>query len=593
MADCEFFHLNAGAHHFVNVLIHAANSALLFWFLFRLTQKIWPATVIAALFAWHPLHVESVAWVAERKDVLSTFFALLTLLCYEKSARRGARSYWLALLFFALGLLAKPMLVTLPFVMLLLDFWPLNRFDYSTPKKLQPLTFNRQLFFEKWPFFLLTVVSCVVTFFAQRAGAAVVSLVKIPLLYRLENAPVAVAGYLQNFFWPANLCALYPLPNTIAPLKIILSVVTVVLISAAAWRWRQTKPYVLMGWIWFLGMLVPVIGLVQVGGQASADRYTYLPSIGLFIALVFLAREVALKIQLPKIVAAGGIFLVGAACIAATEHQLQFWRDGESLFRRAAAVTKNNSVALVDLGVALDAQGRFEEGLAAYRQAAKIDPSRYQIFNNMGNILGLLGRHAESVPEYREAIRLRPDIAFLHFGLGRELAALGQWAAALAEFSEAERCDDNYGAPHLETAKILFKQGQDAEAVAEMRAALRLDPGNYQTLATIAHYLAAHENPAIRDGPNARLLAIQANELSGHRQPMVFDILGMALAATGDFTNAQVCARNALELATTAQLKNTEGISQRLERYKINQPWLESFRLTNQPGRFQLLSNPN
>ena len=596
MADCELFRLNAGAHHFVSVLFHAANVALLFWLLLQMTRKIWPSAVVAALFAWHPLHVESVAWVSERKDVFSTFFALLALLAYVKSVagdegcvnektpaaasripHPASRFYWLAFLFFALGLLAKPMLVTLPFVLLLLDFWPLGRisnFKFQI-SNLWPLVA------EKIPFFLLTVISCVITFFAQRSGEAVVSLAKISLLYRFENAPVAVAGYLQNFFWPAGLCAIYPMPDKIPALKIFLSVAALVLISLAAWRWRKTRPYFLMGWLWFLGTLVPVIGLVQVGGQAMADRYTYIPSIGFFIALVFLARDFALQIQMPKIVAAGGIFLVSAACILATESQLPFWRNGEALFRRAVAVTQDNDIALVDLGVALDAQGRFEDALVVYRQAEKINGGRFQLHNNLGNILGLLGHHDEALAEYREAIRLRPDAAFLHNGAGLELAALGQWDAALKEFSEAAQLDANFAAPHLETAKIFFKQGRDVAAVEELRAALRLDLENYQTLAMIAHHLAAHEDSAVRDGPNALLLALKANELSGHRQPMVFDILGMALAATGDFTNAQVCAQNALDLARAAQMKNTEPIQQRLELYKKNQPWTESFRVTD------------
>ena len=598
MTDCTLFGLNPGAHHFVNVLFHAANVALLFTLLRRLTEKIWPAAFIAALFAWHPLHVESVAWISERKDVLSTFCALLALLSYVRYAQNVARDewrvtgagqsasrvthhasryFWLALIFFALGLLAKPMLVTLPFVLLLLDYWPLQRFSLSA--------FRLPLLSEKIPFFLLTAISCVVTFFAQRNGEAVVSIAKVSLRYRLENAPVAAVSYLQKLCWPADLCAIYPLLDKIPARQIALSVAVLILISAAAWRWRKSKPYFLVGWLWFLGTLVPVIGLVQVGGAAMADRYTYLPSVGFFIALIFLLHDWAAKIQIPKVIIAGAAALILTGCILATEHQLPFWRDSETLFRRAVTVTPSNEIALVNLGSALEAQNRFDEALAIDRQAEKLENGHYQLHNNLGNLLGKLGRHDESLAEYREAIRRRPGNAILHNAAGGELVALGQWEAALKEFAEAERFDPNYAQPHAETAKVFFRQGRDAEAVDEFRAALRSEPNNFQILALTAHYLAANENPAARDGQSALVLALKANELTGHSQPMVFDALGMAFAENGDFTNAQTCAQNALDLATAAQMTKLDPLRRRLELYQNRQPWRESFRTTNAPAK--------
>jgi tetratricopeptide (TPR) repeat protein len=576
MTDCTLFGLNPGAHHFVNVLFHAASVALLFMLLWRLTERIWPAAFIAALFAWHPLHVESVAWISERKDVLSTFFALLALLSYAKFTKEDCRrSFWLALIFFALGLLAKPMLVTLPFVLLLLDYWPLGRFPLSA--------FRFPLLTEKIPFFLLTAISCIVTFFAQRNGEAVVSLDRVSLHYRLENAPVAVVSYLQKLFWPVDLCAIYPMPDKIFPLQATLSVAVLILISTAGWRWRKSKPYFLVGWLWFLGTLVPVIGLVQVGGAAMADRYTYIPSIGFFIALVFLANNLADKIQIPKTIAIGTAAMILTGCILATEHQLPFWRDSETLFRRAVAVTQNNEIALVDLGSALETENRLDEALAIDRQAEKLESGRYQLHNNLGNLLAKLGRHDESLAEYRAAIRLRPGNAILHDSAGSELTALGQFAAALTEFSEAERLDPNYAQPHAETAKVFFKQGRDTEAVDELRAALRIEPDNFQILASTAHYLAANENAAARDGKSALVLALKANELTGHSQPMVFDALGMAFAENGNFSNAQTCAQNALDLASNAQMKKLEPLHRRLELYQNRQPWRESFRATNAP----------
>jgi tetratricopeptide (TPR) repeat protein len=492
-----------------------------------------------------------------------------------RDPRRSSLDYALALIFFALGLMSKPMLVTLPFVMLLLDLWPLQRF--SLPG------FRFSLLSEKIPFFLLTTVSCIVTFLAQLYGESVAPLARVSLGYRLENTPVAVVNYLWKLFWPANLCAFYPMPEKIPAFQICADLAALFLISFAAWRWRQSRPYFLVGWLWFLGTLVPVIGLVQVGGQAMADRYAYIPSIGFFIAVVFLGNEFAERMQTPKIIRFGFAGLICSACIAVTENQLPFWRDSEALFRRAAAVTQNNDLALLDLGVALDAQGRFEEALAVYHQAEKSGSGRYQIYNNLGNVLGILGRHDESLAEYRKAIFLAPDIASLPNGAGGQLAALNRFDEALKEFSTAEKLNPTYAAPHLENAKVLFKMGRDAEGLDEFRAALQIEPDNYQTVATVAHYLAANENAAARDGKNALLLAIKANDRSGRIQPMVFDILGMALAENGDFTNAIACVQNALDLASAAGINNTGQLQTRLELYKNKLPWRESFRATNAP----------
>lgn len=574
MADGTLFGLNPGAHHFVNVLFHALNAALLFILLWRLTQRLWPSALVAALFAWHPLHVESVAWIAERKDVLSTFFALLTLLCYVKYAReKRRRDWWLALVFFALGLMSKPMLVTLPFVLLLLDYWPLARFSNDA--------LPRSLLTEKIPFFVLSVISCVITYLAQQCGEAIVSLAKVPLSYRMENAPVAVAGYIEKLFWPSDLCVIYPMPDNIPAMQVVWSVALVLLISLAAWRWRNTRPYFIVGWLWFLGTLVPVLGLVQVGGQAMADRYTYLPSIGFFIALVFGGNELAARLQTPPAIRFGLAGLVLGACILATENQLQYWRNSETLFRRALAVTKNNDIALINLGVALDVQGRFDEALEVYREAEQIGPRRLQVYNNLGNVLSHLGRHQESLNEYRQALQLQPDNARLHNAAGCELAALDRYDRALDEFARAQQIDPAYATAHVEAAKTLFKIGRDFEGLDEFRAALRIEPGNYQTLATAAHYLAANENAAARDGKSALTLAMEADALSGHVQPVVLDYLGMAYAETGDFSNAVACVQKALLVANAAGMQNTGAMQHRLDLYQKHQPWRESFKMTN------------
>ena len=473
MADCELFALNPGAHHLANVLFHTANVVLLFLLLLRLTGALWPGAFIAALFAWHPLHVESVAWISERKDVLSTFFALLTLLAYTRYAQRRSRvepsplrsaapgsrgsradttapalgirlwtlDYALTLFFFALGLMSKPMLVTLPFVMLLLDYWPLQRLSTLNH---QPSTCLR-LAWEKWPFFLLATVSCVVTFLvqSQRSGDAVASLELIPLHYRFCNALVSCGLYLLKMVWPVGLAVFYPLPEHLTWLLMAATAAAVVLIIISSYVWRagRVRAYLPVGWLWFLGTLVPVIGLVQVGGAALADRYTYIPSIGVFIAVTFGICELADRFQFPPKAIATAAALILATCLILTENQLRYWHDSETLFAHALAVTKNNHVAHVNLGVALEEKGKLSEALAEYRAAEELAPELYHIHNNLGNLLDNLGHPQKALIEYRWAVLLNPSLPSLHNGAGAVLAELGRFDEAMRQFKEAARLD--------------------------------------------------------------------------------------------------------------------------------------------------------
>ncbi len=584
MADCELFGLNPGAHHLVNVLFHTANVVLLLMLLLRLTGELWPAAFVAALFAWHPLHVESVAWISERKDVLSTFFALLTLLAYAKYAKENCRrSFWTALAFFTFGLMSKPMLVTLPFVLLLLDYWPLQRLpDF----KLEVKTVSR-LALEKWPFFLLATVSCVVTFLvqSQRSGDAVASLELVPLHYRFCNALASYGLYLLKMVWPVGLAVFYPLSDhlTWILMAAITSTVILVIISSFVWRTGRAHAYLPVGWLWFLGTLVPVIGLVQVGGAALADRYTYIPSIGVFLAVTFGVCDLADRFQFPKKAIATAAALILATCLILTENQLRYWHDSETLFAHALAVTKNNHVAHVNLGVALEQKGKLNEALAEYRAAEQLAPELYHIHNNLGNLLDNLGHPNKALVEYREAVLLNPRLPSLHNGAGIVLAELGRFDEAMSQFKEAARLDPTYPWAHFEIGKMRLKQGRDAEAIDEFREALRIDPDNFQILAYTAHVLAANENPQIRDGRTALVLAVKAKVLTGGAQPFVLDALGMACAETGDFTNAQEVTQRAIDLATAAKMKKLEPLQQRLQLYKNHQPWRESFLLTNTP----------
>jgi protein O-mannosyl-transferase len=579
------FGLNPGAHHLINALLHAVNALLLFFLLVQLTKRLWPATILAALFAWHPLRVESVAWIAERKDVLSACFGLLCLLAYVRyvktTAGQGAPSqvrprrsgfYWLALLFLLIGLMAKPMLVTLPLVMLLLDWWPLQRWDEPNPKARRGLA----LVLEKWPVFLVVVASSAVTLLAQREEA-VVGLEQCPLGLRLQNATVAYASYLLKFVWPVNLAVIYPLPRTIAWLPFLTSALVVGGISALCVRWRKTKPHLLVGWLWFLITLVPVIGLVQVGGQAMADRYTYLPQIGLLLGLVWegaaRAKRSAMLAWGSGVVAvlAGGVFLV------ATVRQQAHWRDSETLFVHALQVTSNNPIAHVNLGVALEKQGRLTEARTQYEAALQLDPNRVQVQNNLANMLDQAGETEAALAHYEAALRLKPNAPLAHINLGTTLVKLNRFAEARQHYEIAQQLAPQDPRPAYLLGKAGLRQGNSPEAVTQFEQALRLDPDHLQTLVWLARTRAADPEAQVRNGAKAVALAEHAAELTGGNDPFVLDTLAMAYAEAGQFTAAQQTIQRALELLTAAGDTNTAELRARQSGYQSGQPYREAF----------------
>jgi protein O-mannosyl-transferase len=578
MTDCQWFGLNPAAHHFVNALLHAANSALVFWLVLRLTQRFWPCVFIAALFAWHPLHVESVAWASERKDVLSTFFALLALLSYVQFAKESSRRhYWLALLFFTLGLLAKPMLVTLPFVFLLLDVWPLQRLN---TEQIQPSSF-KPLITEKIPFLLLTAASCVVTYLVQanqyHGHTAMTSFHSFGLDVRLGNVAQATTGYLAKFFWPFNLCVFYPLPQMLLIPQVACAAIIVTFISITAWRWRKVRPYFLAGWLWFLGTLVPAIGLIQVGAQSMADRYTYIPSIGFFLAVIFLAAEIVEKYSVPKKNIVACAIVICAICIFATERQISVWQDGESLFRHAVAV-QDSDTARLNLGVAIEAKGRLKEAAEQYVAGLALNPARPILHNNLANVLDRLNRPADALAEYRAALQLVPGDASQHTGAGYELGRLGRYDEALAELAVATNLAPRYAPPHIQAAQIYYQAGRDTDGVAEIKLAVLLKPNDWQLLADAAHYLAADENSAARDGATAVQFAARAEEMTGGNSPFITDTLAIALAETGDFNNAVAAEQHALATAANTQISDTGDLQKHLEYFQNHQPWRENFR---------------
>ena len=473
MLDCTLWGLDPGPPHLVNAALHTLNAVLLFGLLRSLTGALWRSAVVAALFAWHPLHVESVAWIAERKDVLSTLLWLLTIWAYVGWVRRGrAWRYLAALGLFALGLMAKPMLVTLPCTLLLLDVWPLGR---------RPDRSCAQLLMEKLPFLLLAAGSAIITLAAQREGEAVSALARLPWLLRLENAAGATVSYLGATLWPAGLTAFYPYPASIPVWQTAGAAALLLGVSAWVWLRRRDQPWLAFGWCWFLGTLVPVSGLVQVGSQARADRYTYVPLIGIFVMLVWgaaaWARDRPGRIRGLALLTSALLpaYAVAAAC------QLGFWRDGETLFNRVLAVAGPNPVAYENLGHIQAAQQRWPEAIASLSQAAQLAPGLPETHRSLADALLAAGRSEAAAAEFAQVIRLRPDSAAAHYDLGRTLALAGRTAEAAASYEQALLLDPRLAPAHNNLGALQLQAGRPADAITHFEAALRLIPANART----------------------------------------------------------------------------------------------------------------
>lgn len=437
MLDCELHGMEAGGHHLTNLLLHLANVWLLFEVLRRMTGAVGPSALVAALFAIHPTHVESVAWIAERKDVLSGFFFVLTLGAWHRWARARRRaSYLLAVFLFACGLLSKPMVVTLPCVLLLLDVWPLGRLRPGEIRSARELWAGlRPLLIEKIPLFALSAASSAVTVYAQQGSLA--TLTAVSLGRRVGNALVSYVAYLGKTFWPAKLAAFYPLPPDIPLWKALAAGALLAAITGLAlWRLRR-QPYLAVGWLWFLGMLVPVIGFVQVGRQAMADRYTYLPSIGLFLAVVWGMAELAARWRVPRAALAGGSLAVVAGLSVAAHAQVGTWKDSLTLFRHAIAVTENNYLAHLNVAVSLSRQGDEAGARPHFREVLRLHPNLAEAHAAYATGLRRWGKSAEALPYARRAVGLKPERARYRQMLGLILEDLGRRDEAVAQLRKA------------------------------------------------------------------------------------------------------------------------------------------------------------
>jgi protein O-mannosyl-transferase len=446
MVDCQIFGLHAGGHLLVSALIHAANTLLLFLFLRRATGARWQSAIVAALFALHPLHVESVAWAAERKDTLSTFFGLLTLLAYASYvAVPSWKRYVLVAIALALGLMAKPMLVTWPFVLLLLDYWPLRRFQWRRASGIRGfLRSLLPLIREKLPLFCLAAASMIITFVAQSRGGAVRTLLDVPVTLRLANAIVSYATYLLRTAWPNHLTFYYPFPSAgtpawqLAGAIVLLTIITVFVLHQASER-----PYLLVGWLWFVGTLAPVAGLVQVGSAAMADRYYYVSSIGLFVAIVFGLSDLARKLRIDR-VAVGALAVAALSMFAClTVVQIGRWRDTATLFRYTSSVAPDNRLIENYFGTVSGDRGKYDEAQAHFEKALQIKPealiSDADILGNLGLLMMHEGKLTEAMKPLNEALRLDPNNAIAHYELGMVLLKLGKSEESISHFLVAIR----------------------------------------------------------------------------------------------------------------------------------------------------------
>jgi protein O-mannosyl-transferase len=550
MADCALFGLQPAGHHLVNLLFHLLNVVLVFLVFRRMTQRLWPCAVLAALFALHPLQVDTVAWVAERKNLLSACFWLLTMLAYVRYTQSPrATTYLPIVLLYACGLMCKPVLVTLPLVLLLLDYWPLRRLEVSAFKPTAAAL--GRLAWEKGPLFLLAALSCLITLAGHRTLGALGTAAGLPMHLRVENALVSYARYLGKTVFPAHLAMLYPYPAAWPLWGVTLSALLLIVGSALAVGAVRRWPYLFVGWFWFLGVLVPFIGVIQAGEQAMADRFMYLPIIGLLMIAVWGLDALAGSLPPQKRWwLAGAAALAIAACLILTPLQVRHWQDSESLFRHAIAVTSGNYVAYDGLGSALDARGRGNEALACYAECVRLKP-RYaegqydygsllmrmgklddavlhltaavaakpsfaQAQINLGNALLQQDRPDEAARHLAQAVRLTPQDPEAHYNLGTVLIMQGQVDQAVACFSEALRLNPNYSEAHGNLGVALMRQGKPAQGALHLAAAAKLTPANPQAHDNLGLALLDLNRPAEAAAAFAESLRLNPDSPASH-----------------------------------------------------------------------------
>jgi Flp pilus assembly protein TadD len=531
MLDCQLFGPGPSGFHLVNLFLHIINTLLLFAVLKKMTGSLWPSAFVAAAFALHPMHVESVAWIAERKDVLSTFFWLLTLAAWLRCLQRpSVFRYSAALAAFALGLMAKSMLITLPFVLLLLDYWPLER------------KISSHLLFEKIPFFALSIISSVITFLVMKSGGLVININQVSLNNRIANVFLSYVRYIGKMFWPQNLAVFYPFDANLFPLwKISLCALFLFAISAFVLRLRKNYGCLLTGWFWFIGTLIPVIGLIQVGSQSYADRYTYIPYIGLFIMIAWSVPQLLAKSPHRKIVLAVTMLTALITLGIYAYKQTTFWNNSSTLFSHALEVTNDNYVAHSCLGQELYRQGKFAPAIEHLNKALQIRPNYIYPIISLGCIETDRGDLKQAIDYFQKALNLKSDSADAHTNL----------------------------------ATALQKCGRFNDAIVHIRRSLQIEPDNPATMNNLAWLFATCSDPNYRSPAEAIHLAQQACRATAYVNPEMLDTLAAAFASAGRFNEAIITAQKALNLANENNKQIFQAIKDHLDLYKASRPLIE------------------
>ena len=528
MIDCQFYGLNPWGHHLTNLLIHAVTAILLFFLLRQMTNAIWPSALAASLVAIHPLRVESVAWVSERKDVLSGLFFMLTLMAYTRYTRAPSRGRSIVVaLLFMLGLMCKPMLVSVPLVLLLLDYWPLNRLRNFSPGTVLPLIR------EKLPLFGLSLASCVVTIFAQSGSIQPIERITFPA--RIANSALSYMDYLRDTVWPKDLVPLYPwFSARLQPSVVTIAFLLLIAISVAVILLRRQQ-YLATGWLWYLVMLLPVIGLLHVGNQSHADRYTYLPQIGLYLMLVWGAAALCARWRYLWVPIAAAAVIVVSALTFVARAQAAYWFDSESLWRHAIAATTDNIIAESNLALALHGKGKDREAMEHFEQSLRINGQQPEVLSSLGVFYLELGRVQDSLSTLQKALELEPRLEDARYNLGNTYLQIGN----------------------------------AREAVVQYQRALEINPDDTEALNNMSWILATWPDSMVRNGVKAVALAERADSLTNSQNQIITATLAAAYAEAGRFGEAKRTAERALRLAA-AEGSEARGLSIRaqLETYK-------------------------
>jgi tetratricopeptide (TPR) repeat protein len=599
--DCEIYGLNPVGHHITSLLIHTTSSVLLFLLLLKMTGSTWASAFVAAMFAVHPLHVESVAWVAERKDVLSGLFWILTMFAYVRYAERpNPGRYALVLVAFVMGIMSKPMVVTLPFVLLLLDYWPLERVGRQGTKNVFQKASVRKLIVEKIPLFVLSAVSSVITLTSQRSGGSFATLWTVSAGYRIANMFASYIRYIGKTIWPSRLAVYYPHPReeisfaTTAICAFLFVMMSIILIHIG-----RRKKYALVGWLWYVGTLVPVIGLVQVGTQAMADRYMYLPIIGLLIIAAWGIKDLIAGRPRRKIAAAVSATLVLLAAVILTRTQVRYWQNSISLFAHTLKVTENNPLAennygsalyeagrldeavtylssalrrvpmlaeaRINLGLVFLKQGKLDEAISCFNEVIQHGQASAKVYYNLAIALSGQHKYEDAIKNLAKVLELEPDYPDAHNKMGTLLATTGRIDEAIMQFNEAIRTDKDKAKLYVNLGRAYQQTGKYDSAIHSWSKAAELRPSDVDILNNLAWLLATVSDTTLQDADRAIELAEHACKITEYKQPSLLDTLAAAYAAGGRFEEAVKTAHRAID---TAKAQGQEELAGRIEKRK-------------------------